>query len=589
MLLSYLCPFIYSSILMQDTSLNSTAVKHNKFIIYFLLLWALLNAVQAFTLEIHADEAYYWVYSRFLDWGYYDHPPMVAVYIKAGYSLLHNEFGARLFTVITTTASLYLMWVMLKRYRVDAINFILVISGIFVFHIYGFTTTPDAPLLFFTVLFFYFYQQYVEKDSFKLAIILGAVVACLLYSKYHGILLLIFTLAANIKLLKRGSFYAIVLLALALYAPHIIWQANHGFPSLSYHLSERSAEGYNFEYTYIYPLGQLLMAGPLIGWLLFYKGFKAKSQDVFTRTLRVNAIGILAFFFLTSFKGEVQLHWTLIAYVPLSMMVLISFTQSGVKPAWFNRLAIINVAMIVILRVCIIIAFPPLLKVDAVRSFFGFKEWAKLIREKAGDNYVIFNEGFQNPSKYNFYNNTTKGFDYDARYYRRTQYDIWPIEDSLQHKRAYVVCAEYPVKGLTTDSLIIGAGKWYMGWVDDIRTYQKIDFQVPSYKEVMAPGASKDFELSFTNPYAFPISFSNQNAKHKVFLEACVFKKLDQVSLQQADSTFNNISLKTGETGHFKFNVTAPKQPGKYELIFSIRTEPFVGGRNNKIINITVE
>ncbi|WP_432329135.1 ArnT family glycosyltransferase [Mucilaginibacter sp. P25] len=282
---------------MQDTSLNSAPVKYNKPIIYFLLLWALLNAVQAFTLEIHADEAYYWVYSRFLDWGYYDHPPMVAVFIKAGYSLIHNEFGVRLFTVMSTTASLYLMWLMLKRYRVDAINFILVVSGIFVFHIYGFTTTPDAPLLFFTVLFLYFYQQYIEEDSLKLAIILGVVIACLLYSKYHGILLVAFTLVSNIKLLKRGSFYGIVLLALALYAPHILWQVNHDYPSISYHLSERSADDYQLDNTYLYPLGQLIMAGPLIGWFLFYKGFTTKIQDVFTRTLLVNSAGILAFFF----------------------------------------------------------------------------------------------------------------------------------------------------------------------------------------------------------------------------------------------------------------------------------------------------
>lgn len=574
---------------MQDTSLNSAPVKYNKPIIYFLLLWALLNAVQAFTLEIHADEAYYWVYSRFLDWGYYDHPPMVAVFIKAGYSLMHNELGARFFTVISTTASLYLMWMMLKRYKVEAINFILVISGIFVFHIYGFTTTPDAPLLFFTVLFLYFYQQYIEKDSLKLAVILGIVVACLLYSKYHGILLVVFTLASNIKLLKRGTFYGVVLLALALYAPHIIWQAQHGFPSLSYHLSERSNEQYNFENTYVYPLGQLLMAGPLIGWLLFYKGFTAKVQDTFTRTLLVNAIGILAFFFVTSFKGEVQLHWTLIAYVPLAMMVLIRFTQPGAKPKWFNRLAVINIIMIVTLRVAIITAFPPLLKVDAIRSFFGFKEWATLIHEKAGDNYVIFNEGFQNPSKYNFYNNTTHGFDYDARYYRRTQYDIWPIEDSIQHKRVYVVINGLTDPAITTDTIKTYAGDWYGGWVDDVRTYQKIDFQVASYKEIVSPGQKKDFDLTFKNPYPFPISFTNSNQKHKVFLEACFFKKIDQISLQKSDDSFNNISLKTGETGHFKFNVTAPMQPGKYELIFSIRTEPFAGGRNNKIINITVE
>ena len=573
---------------MQDTSLNSAPVKYNKPIIYFLLLWALLNAVQAFTLEIHADEAYYWVYSRFLDWGYYDHPPMVAVFIKAGYSLIHNEFGARLFTVISTTASLYLMWMMLKRYRVDVINFILVVSGIFVFHIYGFTTTPDAPLLFFTVLFLYFYQQYIEQDSLKLAIILGVVIACLLYSKYHGILLVAFTLVSNIKLLKRGSFYGIVLLALALYAPHILWQVNHDYPSISYHLSERSADDYQLDNTYLYPLGQLIMAGPLIGWFLFYKGFTTKIQDVFTRTLLVNSIGILAFFFLTSFKGEVQLHWTLIAYVPLSMLVLISFAKPGGKPVWFNRLAVINLSLILLVRICIIWGPPLLLKIDAMKSFFGFKDWAHQIKQKAGDNYVIFYEGFQDPSKYNFYNNTTRGLAYDSRHYRRTQYDIWPIEDSIQHKKTYYVLDVW-LPGVTTDSINVFAGKWYGGWVDDTRTYQRVEFETLAPKEALSPGQKIDFDLTVKNPYPFAIDLSNKNQKHPVFFEACFFKKTDQITNQKADDSFHNIALKPGESTHFKFNVTAPEQPGRYQLIFSLRTEPFFGGRNSKSINITVK
>jgi len=92
---------------MQHNNLNNTQfpVKYNRPVIYFLLLWTALNVLQACTLEIHADEAYYWMYSRFLDWGYYDHPPMVALFIKAGYSLMHSEFGVRLFTVLSSTIS----------------------------------------------------------------------------------------------------------------------------------------------------------------------------------------------------------------------------------------------------------------------------------------------------------------------------------------------------------------------------------------------------------------------------------------------------------------------------------------------------
>src|SRR3982751_1833320 len=96
---------------------------------YFLLLWTLLNAIQACTLEIHADEAYYWLYSRFLDWGYFDHPPMVALFIKAGYSIFQNEFGTRILTILSNSVCLFLMWLVVKQYRVKAKWFILLVSG----------------------------------------------------------------------------------------------------------------------------------------------------------------------------------------------------------------------------------------------------------------------------------------------------------------------------------------------------------------------------------------------------------------------------------------------------------------------------
>src|SRR3978361_794232 len=87
---------------------------------YFLLCWTILNALQAYKLEIHADEAYYWMYSRFLDWGYFDHPPMVAIFIRIGDSLMHNELGLRLMTVLSNSLAIYLLWLIVKKYAVSA-------------------------------------------------------------------------------------------------------------------------------------------------------------------------------------------------------------------------------------------------------------------------------------------------------------------------------------------------------------------------------------------------------------------------------------------------------------------------------------
>lgn len=60
---------------------------------WFYASWFLLSLLQAATTGLFDDEAYYWVYSQYLDWGYFDHPPMIAWLIKLGTSLFAGELG----------------------------------------------------------------------------------------------------------------------------------------------------------------------------------------------------------------------------------------------------------------------------------------------------------------------------------------------------------------------------------------------------------------------------------------------------------------------------------------------------------------
>jgi hypothetical protein len=560
------------------------SLQSKKIIWYFLLGWTVLNIIQAYTLELHADEAYYWMYSRFLDWGYFDHPPMVALFIRFGDSIMHNELGLRLLTITASTCSLYILWLILKDYGANAKLFAVVIAGMFMCNMYGFTTTPDAPLFFFAVVFYYFYRKYLVVDSWRLAFILGLVITCLLYSKYHAILLIGFTILTNFKILKRPSFWLIVVLAGVLYIPHILWQVHHGFPSLNYHLYERSADVYLPEFTYLYPLGQLLMAGPLIGWYLFYKGFTVRVTDAFIRCLMVNSIGTPLFFLISSFRGEVQPQWTYIAFAPLILLILINFAQKPVIPKWFYPLAYANIAFVLFIRISLIAGIP----LGRLHSQFGFKDWAHAVKAKAGNNYVIFNEGFQNPSKYNYYNNTLKGFAYDSRVYRATQFDIWPIEDSLQHKRIYYVLTDRQ-PGVTTDSIKVSAGTWYSGWVNDVRTYQKVKLDNGEYNMSIPAGQKKVLNIAITNPYSYAIDFSNKGYLHKVYLEACFFDRKGVMISQMADTTFNKIALKPGQSTHYNFPIVSPKQKGPYDLLFSLRTDPFPGSKNSRIVKFTAD
>jgi hypothetical protein len=72
-------------------------------------------------------------------------------------------------------------------------------------------------------------------------------------------------------------------------------------------------------------------------------------------------------------------------------------------------------------------------------------------------------------------------------------------------------------------------------------------------------------------------------------LEACLFKGDVIINAQEAGQTFNQINLKPGESTHYTFTLIAPLEKGNFDLLFSLRTEPFLGSKNSRIINFTVK
>ena len=62
-----------------------------------ILALVVLRLIAAWFTPITFDEAYYWMWSKHLAGGYYDHPPMVAVVIRLGTLIAGDtEFGVRL-------------------------------------------------------------------------------------------------------------------------------------------------------------------------------------------------------------------------------------------------------------------------------------------------------------------------------------------------------------------------------------------------------------------------------------------------------------------------------------------------------------
>ena len=79
-------------------------------VLTILALTALRLLAAAWT-PLTFDEAYYWLWSKHLAGGYYDHPPMVALVIRAGTMIAGDtEFGVRLVSVLSALPMSYAVY-----------------------------------------------------------------------------------------------------------------------------------------------------------------------------------------------------------------------------------------------------------------------------------------------------------------------------------------------------------------------------------------------------------------------------------------------------------------------------------------------
>lgn len=406
--------------------------KHHR--VFFYAGWFLFGLFQSVFTELQDDEAYYWVFSKYLDWGYFDHPPMIAVLVKMGTAFLSGEVAVRFFPLVLNTATIFITEKLTERK--DPFLFYGIVLSVAVLQLGGFMAVPDTPLMFFTALFFLTYKNYLQQSSWRNALLLGLVAACLLYSKYHAVLLFFFVLLSNWKLLKDPKIYAAGIFALLVFAPHLYWQYQHSWISFRYHLFESNVNPYKFSYTTDYILGQLLLAGPFIGFLLWPTAFLYRSKNRFERSLTFTAIGVFVFFLLSTLKGKVEPNWTSPAIVPLIVLTHRYLLEKPKWQKWVFRLLPVTVLLVIAFRVVMI---ADVLPAQAIRErYHGWSGWQEELKENTKGLPVVFNNSYQRASKYAFYNGVTT-YSLNKFDERRNNYNFWPIEDSLLGKPVYVM------------------------------------------------------------------------------------------------------------------------------------------------------
>lgn len=378
--------------------------------------------------ELAYDEAYYWLFSQHLDWGYFDHPPMAALWIAAT-AWLPGEIGVRLGYVLGIQGAAWLLSSMApaeRRWQVWAgfsLFPLLAYAGVF--------AIPDGPLVCLSVVWLWALWRGLKEDNLRNAVLIGVASALLLYSKYHGVLYMVGTIIALPKLLKRPTLWLALLIAVVLFLPHVYWQWQHGFATLRYHFIERPKVPFGLESPALFVLTQLFLFGLFLGPAFWYWLWNNKPSSDFDRALKVIALFIPAFFLLSSFNKKVEANWTVAVGLPM-LLYLVRENAIPLQKAWVRRLGWASVSLLFVSRLVLIV--PPqgaLFKRGG--ELHGWAEWAKTIQEKAGPDCPLMANRYQIASKLSFYlKQDVPALNVGTRL---NQFEFWDWEKAAQGKR----------------------------------------------------------------------------------------------------------------------------------------------------------
>lgn len=566
----------------MTTAILSAPNKQSRLFTYFLVIWVLVGLIQNYFSDVSGEEAYYWLFSQSLDWGYLDHPPMVAAFTFWGYELLPNGLGLRMGMLLCSVLTLI---VVRKTLAVkDDKLYLWIVLGCLPVHVGAFLVKTDVPLLLFVATFYYFYKQYLIKDDLKTVLLLALSIALIMLSKHHGFLVVLFTVLSNIRLLTKKTFWLTVLFTVIFMLPHTYWQYANEFATIKFHLYNRIDMGFGWESLAYYVGIQPIVFGPLIGVMLFAACYKNKVKNDFNRALKFTIVGVLIFFLVSTLKVEFHKHWTSVLTIPLILLPHEFIHNKPKWRLWMKRLSVTTVVLVIIARTYLVYDFFPKSLTKDWDVLHNWDTWGTEVKELSGGLPIMFNNHYERASRYSYLTGDIVHC-YNTFDYRETQHDLMTLEEDLQGKRVFQINRSRDTTRYADYYTQIGKGIHYRV-IDNFRSFRKVKIEAETDDLKVASGEKVSLELTLTNGYDYAVDFQKLAGK-KVSLNAHFLVGLTPVFIHEIEVL--DASLAPEEMLKKMVEFQVPGEAGKYDLRFSIQVEGIEAPINSKKYSVIVE
>lgn len=306
-----------------------------------------IRLVVAGSTALSPDEAYYWTWSRVLAPGYLDHPPMVALWTRAGTELLgQGSLGIRLFGPLSAALGSILLAAAAEDLfpgRRLGIPAAALFNATLLMGVGSITMTPDTPLLFFWTAALWGMGRLIRTGRPGWWLLTGAAAGGALDSKYTavflgaGLALWLIGDPTGRRWLRTPWPWLGGLIAGLCFLPVVGWNASHDWVSFAKQGGRTGdwhpADALRFLGELIG--GQIGIATPFIAILCaagVWQALRQARRDSVAGLLAALTIPGVAVFLQHALGDRVQANWPAVLY-PAACIAAVAYAGRFWRPA----------------------------------------------------------------------------------------------------------------------------------------------------------------------------------------------------------------------------------------------------------------
>jgi 4-amino-4-deoxy-L-arabinose transferase-like glycosyltransferase len=315
--------------------------------VIIVLLVSVRLAVAAFT-PLSFDEALYWVWSKYIAGGYYDHPPVNPILIRLGTALFGTtEFGVRVFGVLLALPASFALWragaILFGDERVGA-TAALYFNLTLAMAVGSLLATPDNAVVVATAFLLLTLVKLDETGRGAWWLAIGVAFGVGMLSKYTtiffapSILLWLLLVPEQRRWLVTPWPWLSGVIALAVFSPTLMWNAQHRWTSVLYQYNRLVVHEWSLRYLGEFFAAQIGIATPFVFVLgaMGLVGLLRGQGGSFSARVLINAMvwPILIYFVWHTFHGRVEGNWPEPILVPFVIAAAVAVERIKWDGVW---------------------------------------------------------------------------------------------------------------------------------------------------------------------------------------------------------------------------------------------------------------